>query len=113
MPSLVYVLHICTRITCKTISIRCPQGTRLLTSRLCRMPTCKTVNIDDMVPQILTAVNMIALARTSRNCKRQTRPSVRVWAQHEHSRNCLTEKSGLGPQMRLDTKTDWATDRRS
>jgi hypothetical protein len=30
------------------------------------------------------------------------------------SANCLTvtKKSGLGPQMGLDTKTDWPTDRR-
>jgi hypothetical protein len=56
---------------------------------------------------------MTALARTSSNCKRQTRPPVTEGAPHEQTHNSLTELSGLGPQMRLDTKIDWPTDRRS
>jgi hypothetical protein len=60
------------------------------------------------------AVNMTALARAISSCKRQTRPPVREGSPHQQTRNCLTvTKRGLGPQMRLDTKTDWPTDRRS
>jgi hypothetical protein len=33
---------------------------------------------------------LIALARTSSNCKRQTRPLVRESAPHQQTRNCLT-----------------------
>jgi hypothetical protein len=33
---------------------------------------------------------MTALARTSRNCKRQTRPLVRERASHQQTSNCLT-----------------------
>jgi hypothetical protein len=54
---------------------------------------------------------MTALARASSNCKQQTHPLVREGAPHQQTHNCLTvTKSGLGPQMGLDTKTDWPTD---
>jgi hypothetical protein len=33
---------------------------------------------------------MTTLARTSRNCKQQTRPLVREGTPHQYSRNCLT-----------------------
>jgi hypothetical protein len=45
---------------------------------------------------------MTALARTSSNCKRQTRSLVRDGTPHQQIRNWM-----------LDTKTDWPTDRRS
>jgi hypothetical protein len=48
---------------------------------------------------------MTALASASSNCKRQIRPLVRD-ASRQQSRNCPTvTKTGLGPQMGLDTKT--------
>jgi hypothetical protein len=43
---------------------------------------------------------MTALARTTSNCKRQTRSIVRESAPHQQTRNCLTvRKSGREPQM--------------
>jgi hypothetical protein len=44
---------------------------------------------------------MTALARTSSNCKRQTRLLVREGALHQQTRNCLTGKKNLvlGPRQ--------------
>jgi hypothetical protein len=58
---------------------------------------------------------MTALARPSRNCKRQTRSLVRESAPNQRTRNCLTVIKNLiiSPKWVLYSKTDWPTDRRS
>jgi hypothetical protein len=45
--------------------------------------------------------------------KRQTRPLVIEGAPQKQDRNFQTEISGHEPQMGLDTKTYWLTDRQS
>jgi hypothetical protein len=67
--------------------------------------TCETVN---SVLQILTVVNTNALARPNSSCKRQTRPR-----QKGRPTSTNPQLSGLGPQIWLDTKSDWPTDRQS
>jgi hypothetical protein len=58
---------------------------------------------------------MTALARTSANCKRHTRPLVREGAPNPQTRNCHTSNKDLvaSPRWVLYSKTDWPTDRRS
>jgi hypothetical protein len=49
-------------------------------------------------------------------CIMRNRPLVREDALHEETSMCQTKehvKSGHGPQMGLDTKTYWPTDRQS
>jgi hypothetical protein len=53
------------------------------------------------------------LARASSICKRQTRPLVREGAPQKQDRNCQRVVSGHEPQMGLDVKTYWLTDRQS
>jgi hypothetical protein len=49
-----------------------------------------------------------ALARTSSNCKWQTRPLIREGAPRQQTLSCLTDTNlVLGPRWVLDTKTDW------
>jgi hypothetical protein len=54
-------------------------------------------------------LKITALARASRNCKRQTRPLVRN-SIPQQTRNWQQQRSGLGSQMGFDTKTDCRTD---
>jgi hypothetical protein len=57
---------------------------------------------------------MTALARTSSNCKWQTRPLVRESVPHQQTRNCLINKNlVVSPRWVFYSKTDWPTDRRS
>jgi hypothetical protein len=53
--------------------------------------------------------------KASNICKRQARPLVREGAPQKQDRNCqaLKKISGHEPQMGLDTKTYWLTDRQS
>jgi hypothetical protein len=58
---------------------------------------------------------MIALARTSSYCKRQTSPLVGENAPHQQTHNCRDSNKNLvvSPRWMLYSKTDWPTDRRS
>jgi hypothetical protein len=58
---------------------------------------------------------MTALARSSSNCKGQTRPLVRKGAKNQQTRNCHTSNKDLvvSPRWVLYSKTDWPADRRS
>jgi hypothetical protein len=57
---------------------------------------------------------MTALARTSSNCKRQTRPLARESTSYQQARNCLTAINlVVSPRWVLYSQTYWPTDRRS
>jgi hypothetical protein len=100
-----YCAYIYIWFTCKTLNIRCPQGTRLSDNWLCRMLTCKIVNIHDILLNF-AAVNMALVARASSICKWQTCPLIREGAPNEQTCNCLTVTKilDLGPSCGLTPK---------